>query len=339
MSKPRETKPSGPVSITTKMIFLAAVVGLSVAGGLISGSLAAGLMFFVIGFFAFRGLSQGLTGGIATIIALVLAALVGPPIGHLLEPVIGSSLGVTGLAGRGVSLGLGGMVVFVVAAGVLRIVVRRALKGHKLVQKFDALAGAIAGGLIGVLVAFFFAWILLALAPPSPVGTPVAAAPAAAPAEGAEAEEAPTPNPALEAITRMAGSLRKTTIGAAAQATMPGEETRILALASDFAFVARDPVARQNLMDSEVMQQIRNLPSATAAADKAKADPQLRHIVEDGAITSGDIAIIANSPTITEIVDNTNFVQEVTPLLPQLEEAIRQAKASVAAKQGDNGGN
>lgn len=338
MSKSREPKPSGPVSLRVRLIVLAGVIAISLTAGLVTGSLAAGVMFFIIGFFAFRGLSQGLSGGVATIIAFIIAALAGPPLGHLLEPVLAGTLGVTGLAGRGLSLGLGGMVVFLVASGVLRVAVRRALKGRQLVQKFDALAGTLAGGLIGLLVSFFCAWILLALAPPLPAGTSALAA-GSATGQAEDTEDAPTPNPALEAITRMANALRGTAIGAAAQATMPGDETRILALAGDFAFVARDPVARQHLMDSDVMQQIRNLPSATAAADRAKADPQLRHIIEDGAITPGDISLIAQSPTITEIVDHTNFVREVTPLLPQLEEAIRQAKASVAAKQGDNGGN
>ncbi|MFA6044224.1 MAG: hypothetical protein WC718_04510 [Phycisphaerales bacterium] len=327
-SKP---KPSGLVSTQTKLIFLASIAVLALLGGLLSGSYAAALMFLVIGFFAYRGLSQGLSGGIATIIALILAALLSPLLGGVLTPLLSSAFGITGLVGRGLGLGLGGMIVFAVAAGVLRVVIRRALKDRQLIKRADAAVGAIIGAGVGTLVAFVGAWVILALAPQT---QPVALAPTPAPAStpdapDAEEVEAPTPNPALEAITAFANDLRGSSIGAAAQATLPGDESKILTLASDFAYVARDPVARQHLVDSEVLKEIQNLPAAKQAAEKAKADPELRHIIEQGSLSPSDINLIAQSKTITDIIDTTDFVKQVTPLLPRLEEAIREAKASV----------
>lgn len=326
-------KPSGSVSTPLKLLSLTGIAGVSVLAGLVSGSLAAGLMFLVIGLFAYRGLSQGLSGGIATVLALILASLLGPLLGGLIAPILESSFQVTGLVGRGLALGIGGMIVFAAAAAILRVVIRRALKDRKILQRADAAIGAVIGGLVGTLVAFVGAWIVLSLAPPQ--ATTVVAAPVAQPNADSDAEEEAEPsarNRALEVLQSVAADLRGSSIGAAAQATLPGDQARIFTLMSDFAFVARDPIARQHLVESEVVKQIWALPAAAQAAEKAKADPQLRHIIEAGGITPEDIRIIAQSKTITEIIDSTDFMGQVTPLLPQLEEEIRKAKEVVGAK-------
>lgn len=333
MPKPdSKPKPSGLVSTQAKAVFLVAALGLAIGAGLLTGSYAAGIMFLIIGFFAYRGLIQGLSGGIATLLALLISALIGPSLGRLISPMIESAFGITGLVARGVSLGLGGMIVFALAAALLRVVIRRALKGRELLKAADATVGALIGGAVGTAVAFVFAWVILALAPQGQTQgvTPPTKIPAdrvaSTPVNNAQA----APNPALDTIGAIATDLRGSSIGAAAQATLPGEESRVLSLASDFASVARDPAARQRLLSSQALKDIQNLPAAQQAADKARADPQLRHIIESGSLTPSDINLIAQSKTVTDILDTTDFLSQIKPLLPELEEAIRQAKAGMA---------
>lgn len=270
-----------------------------------------------------HGISQGLARTVAGLAAAIAAILFAPPLGRALEGTLGPLFNLGGLAARGASIALCGLVLLLGLSLALRSVAKRAFKNNRLARYTDRILGAGAGLVQGLLLAVLLLWVPLSLEPV------LNANQAAPPPATDEQPEQPAPPP-VRLIERWADEVRKSSLAPIAAATNPLPDTRWLSLLRDFAMISRNREAMEALMNSDVMKKIADLPSVRTAIEQLRADPSLAPLLESEGVSEHDVLQVLNSPTVLKILEDSRILQEFEPLAPELEKAIAQAKSKMS---------
>ena len=321
----RTKKPTSDTSerLKREQAFLSAMAlggaGLVCVAAFVLFSHATALFIAAIVLGAAHGMARGFARTVAGLAGAIVAILLAPPLGRALEGTIGPLFGLGGLAARGVSVLICGVLVLAVVSLSLRAVSRRVLKAHVVARLADRVLGAGAGFLQGLLVAVLLLWVPLSLEPV------LVTSPAPAP-DGASKPE----NPGVRLVRRWSEEVRESSLAPVARATNPLPDARWLTLLRDFALVSRDKDAMASLMNSEAMKKIAELPSVKSAIAQIKADPTLAPLVErSGPVSEQDVLNVLNSPTVLKVLDESQIVQEFSPLAPELEKALEEAMKKV----------
>jgi len=191
-------------------------------------------------------------------------------------------------------------------------------------KRWDPYAGAGIGLFEGALLGFAILWTPLAL-------EPVATAQMEYSQSVGDEELAPT-NPVAERIVKLAVQVRDSGMGGIAQGTNPIEGSRLLTLTNDFVAVSRDRMAMDYLMKTDVMRQIKEMPSINAAMERVKQDNELASMVKGDGVTTGTLMTVIRSRTILEVFDSTSVVEDMAPLVEPLAQAIAEAKERIGTR-------
>ncbi len=308
--------------------------------GLALGSFPVKIACLIVALSMLQGLWRGAAEIVGFVVGMGLSVLIAPPLGRAFEPAIGAMLGTGGIINRVVSVGLvaGFLTVVIGVAG--SIVAKRFMKHKPHLRAYDRYAGAVFGLLEGFFLALMILWVPVALQPVAQMRV-------------AEDREAYLPglDPTIAQAPRLsdgwtgeviefAEKTKRSFLGGIVESTNPLPDTRLLSLASDFAAISQDDEAMMALLSSEPMQQLEALPSVQQAIEAIKADPELTGMVGDGGITNESVLAFFQSNTMLHILDTTTVLQDVGPLGPQIERALRDAKADLDRRRasGAEGG-
>jgi uncharacterized membrane protein required for colicin V production len=307
--------------------------------GLVLGSLPVKIACVIVGLTTLQGLWRGAAEVVGIVAGLLIAAVLAGPVGRGLEGVVSSIIGTTGLTNRVASMAIVAVVI-VGAIGVLGSwFARRKLKERPKWKIWDRYAGAGLGLAEGCLLAMLILWGVSALEPVARTRSMSEQeelallrgdAPDTAPSAPARASLS-------ELVIEFSDDTRKSFLGPVVRATNPLPDTRLLALAGDFAAISQDEEALGELLSSEAMVAIDQMQSVQSAMERIKADPELATLFDAGGVTPQALRAFFDSPTMLDILDNTSVIDDVSPLAARLEKAVRDAKSSLDARKRGGG--
>ena len=256
---------------------------------------------------------QGMWAGAATIAGVVIGMLIAlalaTPMGKAIEGSVASLTGSHGVANRSISIAIAGGAIVLIVGFVVGLVGRGLMRKRPSWRAWNRHVGAIVGGVEGLGLALVVVY-----------WAPMAAEPIA------QAQLAQGENPTAERVVKYVRGVRETSVGRALERSNPLEVTDIFAIARDFAEVSRDPRAMERLLNSDVMKRIGEMRSVQDGMARLRQDPELAPMFERGGVSAEDIRVILENPTVLKVMDETRVRQDLSPLGPELIEAIRKAK-------------
>lgn len=284
----------------------------------------------LVAFFALAGWARGGTQIAGLVLGTILAILLAPRLGHLVETPVGNLFSTGGLAARFIAIALLGLAIITITTIGLWLAIRRWAKSDERVRHWDKRVGVGIGALEGLLVALLLLWVPLAL-------EPVARARIAASAEHAtEPGDAPAahargrhgaPDALSAGIVGAAERIRGSAVGGLAAATNPVAGSEIMHLAEDFAAISQDQAAMERFLQTDVMKRIQALESVNKAIDMLERDPELRRFSDGEGVTVAGLMRILENRTILKVLDTTSVVSDLTPMAADLQAAIQRSKA------------
>lgn len=326
-----------PVTPDPFAVWATWLVGGGAAGaifvGLLWGSTPTLVAAVIVGGAALQGLWRGAAEAGAIFVALILAALLAPPLGRGLENAFGSVAGTTGLTNRLVAMAAVGVAITIVGAYVLRRAGTRFLRARPALQRWNTPAGGVLGLGEGIVLALLVLWAPLALEPVARAR--LAASEWERARISAEDPAAPLGSPPAPGdrvawrVTRWAEEIRGSTLGPLVQATNPVAGSEILELAEDFVLIAQDREAMDALMQSAVMKRVMELPGVVRAIEIARGDAALTERFEREGATPATIRAAMDSPYVLRALDEGAAAREIAPLADELKQAIRAARERV----------
>jgi hypothetical protein len=233
-----------------------------------------------------------------------------PVLGRALEGAFQGVLGTGGIENRMISIGTIFVVVLLLVTCAAGFGARRFTRSRPSWRRWNHFAGGAIGLLEGGLLGMAVLWVLLALEPL---------------AQGrAASDEA---NPAAHRVVEFARTIRQSAVGDLAERTSPMQGSAILTMAEDFAIVSHDPEAMRYFLDTPVMHRIQALPSVARALDHLKQNPELKSMFsESGVVPASVLFTIMRSEAVLWVLDTTTVVDDLTPTVGEIAEALAAAK-------------
>lgn len=306
---------------------LAICLALFVLGAVVFGNMATALVGVLIGATTVRGYFKGAIRMAALVVALIAAWLLAFPLGRAIDAPFSAAFGTGGLLNRILCIGVAGTIILIVLTIAASLISRRALRTQTRARAWDRGAGAGLGFLEGALIGTAVLWLVIALEP--------LAAATLVRAEHAARFGGPAPPAAGELVARnivaFADQARRSAVGEAASGVLPSEELRLVRVMNDFAIVSQDRRAMQSFLESDAMKRLRDLPSVQKAGEIMQSDPAVEAMIEKGEVTSADLRELLGSGAVLRALDSTRIVSEAGPLVPDIEEALLDAKAKIDA--------
>jgi len=334
-SRSTSSEPAAPEAagegITTQQAVLATIV-ISVAlfslVGLIFGGVITRIFIAIVLLATAHGFWRGLIETASFVVGLLLAVVLAMPLRRLLEAPVGAIAGIAGVTNRVVSVGVGGLLVVIVVTVALQFAGRPYLKRRPGLKRWNRALGAGLGLLEGSLLALAVVWTPLAL-------EPIAAQQLAPPPAGMEARK---PNPVAERVVWLAEKSRESFIGQATEVFNPLPSTELLQLSGDFVIVSRDEEAMEHFLDSEAVQAIRDNPSVRRAMEILRSDERIARMLESEGVSANTIVRILNSKASLRMLDETDVVDEIGPMIGDIRAVLAEAKeiAEAPKEEGPN---
>lgn len=269
-----------------------------------------------------QGLWRGAAEGIFVLGATVAALLLAPSFGRALEGSVASVLGTRGLMNRFIAIALVGAIVILGVSAISAVAARGILRRWPNLRPWNRYAGAAVGLVQGLILSLIVLWIPLALEPV---------------ARAREDRErytddvkygVPPPNEPARRIIRYADEIRASALGGIAEATNPAKESRILAVAADFAAVSRDAAAMEHFLESPAVRAVLALPSVEQALGRLRAEKELQIDPERG-VSAATIMRLLQSDALLEVLDRTTVLTDLRPHAEGLIAAVAEAKSRI----------
>lgn len=256
----------------------------------------------------------GFIGGVAVAIAYA------PILGRTLEPQFAEWLGTTGLSNRMLSIGLVGIGITLVATIVFALISRSLFTERPRLDACNRWLGFGIGAVQGVAVMLIIVGGLLVLEPT--VKKRVAARDS-------------VPNKfsltVAERVLDVTEQTRSSAFGEAVVANNPFEKVPQLAKVQKSVRVVSDPDRLNQLIHQPSRDKHEFSPAISSAIDKLSADPEIQQVLESGKpVTHQTIMSLMNNPAILELLDDPNFLSEITKLIgefhPELGDSLGSLK-------------
>ncbi|MFO0832262.1 MAG: CvpA family protein [Phycisphaerales bacterium] len=302
---------------------IVAGAGAIALAGLALGPVPIKIAAVVLALTILQGFWRGCAEIVGFVLGMLLSALLAPSLGRALEGTVASVLGTAGIINRVLSTVLVALFITLVAGLAVSVFTKRFLKQRPDLRAYDKYIGAGLGLVEGCFVALLILWVPVAL-------RPVARAVYADDREAAQQTPQPEPTRApawAEQVLTFADQTSSSFVGGLVESTNPLPNARLLSLAGEFSEVSRDTQALSELLESEPMQRLNNLPSMQQALDAVRADPQVAAVLDENGVTPARIAALFGSDTMLKVLDETTLVRDAEPILADLENAIHEAKA------------
>jgi len=307
-----------------------AVAAVVLVGGVLLASaptaVALGLVALTTAYGAHRGaLSTG-----ALLVGLLLAAVLGMPVGLALEDTVGGALGLTGLAKRGASVGISALVILVVVSAAGSFAASRLVKRAGWWAPYDKPAGAALGLVEGVFLGLIVLWGALAIRPVAESRLASRETRLEADRAAGAAEDSPMNSSERLAsrVLAFTDAIDTSAVGPLATATNPMADAEVFTLADDYLDVMRDPVAREHFMQSDAIRRFRDHPAVAEATETLRRDPEVRAVLERGLDREG-LRTILESDVVLEALDGTDLEAELGTLTGDLREALEEARGMI----------
>ena len=307
--------------------------------GLLLGSLPIKIACLLVGLTVLQGLWRGAAEIIGFVVGMGLALVAAPSLGRAFEPAVGAMTGAGGIMNRVLSVALVALLITETVGVAGSVLAKKFMKHKAHLKAYDKYAGAGLGLLEGSFLALMVLWVPMALAPVArmQVGGDRESTWDGGVPSGEQRDRARAAGLAGE-ILDFADKTRASFIGGLVEATNPLPDARLLALAADFAAISQDEQALGELLASEPMAQLEALPSIQQAIEAIKSDPEVAGLVDEGGVTTESVLGFFQSNTMLRILDTTTVVQDIAPLAPQLEQAVREARARLEERRRSGGG-
>lgn len=293
---------------------------------LLFGNVITKFFFIILAVITINGYGLGGSKVAAALGGLLIAPLLGVPLGRLLESLFSGVLGTTGLTNRVISILIMGTVVLILVSTGLQFVVRSVVKQNPHWKRHDRLAGAGLGLVEGVLLGLVMIWTVLALAPIAETSV-------------AQFEErGEPPNQLATAIANLADSAQGSAIGNLA-ASMNPLDNRLIELLHKGLVMLNHPEARKAFLQHPAIEAIQHRPAVEDALSRFASDAEIMAIVEsEDGITGAGMRTILDSPTLLGILDETTVLEELSPIADDIEQAINDALVTAGLdKEGQQG--
>jgi hypothetical protein len=301
--------------------------GVIMLAGLIFAGVPTKIVVSLMCLVTLQGLWRGAAEIVGLVVSTIFAVALAPLLGRGFEGLFSGIFGTSGVLNRSISVAVVGLMIISAGTVLLSIAARRFVKQRPQLARVNTYAGAVLGLVEGSILGMAVLWTVLAL-------EPIAAGQVSSPSTYVVPDENDKPSPIAKGLVSFAGKVRDSALGGMAQATNPIEGARLLSLCNDFVAVARDEEAFDAFMQSQVMLEIKELPSINAAMERVKADPELSNLVKED-ITADAVRTVLGSRTILDIFDHTTVVSDLTPKMDALIKAIADAKAKIGTGSKD----
>jgi len=289
-------------------------------------AVALGLVALTTAYGAHRGaLSTG-----ALLVGLLLAAVLGVPLGVALEDAVGGALGLTGLAKRGASVGIVALVILVVVSAAGSFAASRLVKRSGRWAPYDKPVGAALGLVEGVFLGLIVLWGALAIRPVAEGRLASRETRLETDRAAGVQDEAPmnTSERLASRVLAFTDAIDTSAVGPLAAATNPMADAEVFTLADDYLEVMRDPVAREHFLQSDAIRRFREHPAVTRATETLRRDPEVRAVLERG-LDRGGLRTILESDAVLDALDETDVAAEVGPLADDLRAALEEARGMI----------
>ncbi len=269
-----------------------------VTASVLAGLMVAGLSGYRMG--AVR--LAGFFGGFAASIAYA------PSWGKMCEPKIAEFLGTTGLMSRVISIGAIGIGITCVAMILMAILARLLLSDRPRLQATNHWFGFLLGGAQGI-------GIMLLLLGGTQMVEPMAKERVASPTE--DGEFAATMS---KRIIQIAERTRESKVGPMVVAYNPFQYFPQLSQMQESVKLARDPEKLNRLMESPKIEEMKRRPAMRRAIDSLATDAEIQHVLRAGKPVDMQTAMaLMNNPTIMQLLDEPDFVGEMSKMLHELD--------------------
>ncbi|MBY0114041.1 MAG: CvpA family protein [Phycisphaerales bacterium] len=283
---------------------------------IVFGSVPIKIVAGVIALCTLQGLWRGASELIGIVVGMLLAVILCRPVGKVLEPAIASVTATGGFSSRLIATALAALGVAALVAIVIGVLSKRAMKSRPQLHGMDKLAGGGLGLLEGSFLGLLVLWI------------PLAIEPLAVSQVQRTAEDPSLPrNPVAQAVANFAGEVRQSSLGGVAASSNPLEGAQLFALTADFAAVVRHKPAFDHFLNSPVMTKIKGAPAVQDAIKRLEADPELGAMLRNGNYGAEMVRAMLTSKALLEVFDSTTIVSDLTPLVGELQQALKEARA------------
>ncbi|MEP0848258.1 MAG: CvpA family protein [Phycisphaerae bacterium] len=305
------TAPPPPALLAARITL--GIVAAAALAATLAGGTATRFMAVLVLLLSVQGYMLGAANIVAAILGMALSASLAAPVGRWLEGLSRGLFATTGLTNRMIGIGLGALLVFMLVTPAAAWLIRRAKRRTHAWRRHDRLGGVVLGALEGTLLGVLVFWGVLALEP--------IAARAIAQAHGGESWSA-------SRILDMAGAVRSSSIGRAADAVNPLANLHVLTLADRVQRMLNDPDATDRFLSHEGMQRLREHPAVKRALERLAEPPPIIDF-EDG-VSDEELMTLFDSPRLLAILDETNLFAELAPLAGEIEAALNDALTQTA---------
>lgn len=244
----------------------------------------------------------GFFGGTAIAIAYA------PTWGKMCEPKVGELLGSTGLMSRVVSMGAIGIGIALAGMLVVAILARVLLEDRPRLEAMNRWCGFLLGGIQGTGLVLLFLGGLFVAEPMAKERV------AARTADGAFARAV------SERIVKVTAQTRNSRVGPLVIEYNPFQRVPQLAQMRESMTLARDPQKLNRLLDSPRLEQLRENDAMRQAIDSLTADAEIQQVLRSGKPIDSQAAMsLMNNPTIMKLLDEPDFVGEMSKVLAELD--------------------
>lgn len=244
----------------------------------------------------------GFFGGAATAIAYA------PDWGRSYEQQVAEFLGTTGLTSRVVGIGAIGIGITLGTMIGMAIISRVLFEDRPVLESINRWLGFLFGGAQGTgIVLLLLGGILLV--------EPMAKERVAARTEGSAFAHAVS-----KRVVKVAAQTRASQVGPTVMEYNPFERIPQLARLREHMKLARDPQRLSRLMESPDFEQLTQRPAMRRAIDTLSSDAEIQQVLRSGEpIDSQTAMTLMSNPTIMKLLDEPEFVGEMSKLLTEFE--------------------
>ncbi|HUG70614.1 MAG TPA: CvpA family protein [Pirellulaceae bacterium] len=284
-------------------LFTAGISYFWIQGDLVTAAVLAVVM--VTGLSGYRMGAAKLSGLFAGAAAAIAYA---PAWGKVCEPTVAELLGTTGLITRSVSMGTIGIGIMVAAMIALTITGRVLVEDRPRLEALNRWFGFLLGGVQGVGIMLLLLGGMLIVEPMAKQRV------AARTADGEFAREV------SERIVQIADQTRDSEVGSIVVEYNPFQRVPQLDRMQESMKLARDPQKLNQLMDSPRLEQLKQRPAIRRALDSLIADAEIQQVLHSGKPINSQVAMsLMNNPAIVKLLDEPDFVSEISKVLAELE--------------------
>lgn len=307
----QQTPEAARVRFWTPSVYVAAgVLGLFAVAALLFGNLVTRLFVVLVVLTTLNGYWLGAARVAASAVGFLVALLLAVPMGKLVEPLVSTLVGTTGLANRMLSIGICGAVQVMVVGVALSVLFARFLKRRPEWRRFDRLIGTGVGLVDGAIFGAFLIWAVLLLEPMAGRYT----------GQSGRSDRADL---LRRNVLTAAASVRQSAVGRAAGVVNPLKEMQMFALLNHAQTVLADPRAREVFVNHPTMQRIRERPAVRRTLELLANEPALVEF-EDG-LSDEELRDLLQSPRLLAILDETGLLRELAPISADIERALEAA--------------